>query len=202
MSGEIIKHAAALSDARQIGLTPRILTFFACLVMLVLAGAIAANAQPAKNQFTHLTAEHQTAVKNYIGAKTNLRPAQISDCKNKFGLDSLRQSAGKSAHPYYAAQDFNEDKITDFAVVLYDSSKKVDARFMILIFNGSKSGAYKLASTTAGADLRQGGIWTRGFGTDDRKTSVTAGVYETDDCIWLEWENGKYVAHDCAEVEN
>ena len=201
MSGEIITPVTAPDGEQQIKLTNRFLAFFWCLTALVLGGAIA-NAQPAKNQFAHLQAEHQTAVKNYIGAKTNLRPAQISDCKNKFGLDSLRQSAGKTAHPYYAAQDFNQDKIQDFAVVLYDSSKKIDARFMILIFNGAKSGAYKLASTTAGADLRQGGIWTYGFGTDEQKTSVTAGVYETDDCMWIGWDGKKYVAHDCAEVEN
>jgi len=173
----------------------------ASIILTILSAAGYGQKKP-PNYFAHLPSEHAAAVKNHIGGKTNLRPAQISDCKNKFGLDSLRQSAGKGAHPYYAAADFNRDKIMDFVVVLYDSNKKADARFTILIFNGSKSGAFKLASTTTGADLRQGGIWTDGFGTDTAKTSVTAGVYETDDCIWLEWENGKYVAHECSEVEN
>lgn len=170
------------------------------VIFAVCAGHAAA--QKASDQFAHLKAEHAAAVKAYIGANKNLRPAMRVDCKSKFGLESLRQSAGNAAHPYYAAADFNRDKITDFAVVLYDSTKKADARFTLLIFNGSKSGAYKLASTTAKMDLRQGGIWTYGFGSDDTKTSVTAGVFETDDCIWLEWENGKYVAHDAGELED
>ena len=158
-------------------------------------------AQKAANQFAHLNAAQTATVKSYIGQKKNLRPALRADCKNKFGLESLRQSAGNAAHPYFAAADFNRDKIADFAIVLYDSSRKADARFTVLIFNGSKSGAYQLASTNAGMDLRQGGIWTYGFGTDETKTSVTVGEWETDDCIWIEWENGKYVAHDCGELE-
>ena len=174
----------------------------ALLLALMFVTNAAAQKTGAKNNFAHLKAEHAVAVKNYIGTKTNLRPAQMSDCKNKFGLDSLRQSAGKSAHPYYAANDFNQDKIADFAVVLIDSNRQADPRFTILIFNGAKNGGYKLAHTTVDADLRQGGIWTYGFGTDDSKTSVTAGVYETDDCIWIEWDGKKYVKHDCAEVEN
>lgn len=174
---------------------------------LLLAAAFAACAennfaQKAVNQFAHLNAAQTAAVKGYIGQKKNLRPAMRVDCKNKFGLESLRQSAGNSAHPYFAAADFNRDKIADFAVVLHDSSRAADARFTLLIFNGSGSGAYQLASTNAGMDLRQGGIWTDGFGSDAAKTSVTAGVFETDDCVWIEWENGKYVTHDCSEVEN
>lgn len=174
--------------------------FLLAAALTVFAGQTAA--QKSSNQFAHLKNEHAAAVKNYIGTKKNLRPALRADCKNKFGLESLRQSAGNSAHPYYAAADFNRDKITDFAVVLYDSSQKTDERFTLLIFNGTKSGAYKLASTNAGMDLRQGGIWTYGFGSDDTKTSVTAGEYETDYCVWIEWEKGKYVTHDCAEAEN
>lgn len=174
----------------------------ALLLAFVFVTNAAAQKTGTKNSFAHLKAEHAAAVKSYIGIKTNLRPAQVSDCKNKFGLDSLRQSAGKSAHPYYAAKDFNQDRITDFAVVLIDSNRQADARFTILIFNGAKNGGYKLAHTTPGADLRQGGIWTYGFGTDATKTSVTAGEYETDDCIWIEWDGKKYVVRDCAEVEN
>lgn len=167
---------------------------------VVCAGQMAA--QKAVNQFAHLTAERAAVVKAYIGANKNLRPAMRVNCQNKFGLDSLRQSAGKQAHPYYAAADFNRDKITDFAVVLYDSSRAADARFTLLIFNGTTTGAYKLAFTNPKMDLRRGGIWTYGFGTDEAKTSVTAGEFETDDCIWVEWENGKYAIHDCAEAEN
>ena len=181
----------------------RFLTFGKTSVLAMMFVACAANglAQKAKDQFAHLKAEHKAAVKNYIGAK-NLRPAMRVDCQNKFGLESLRRNAGSAAHPYYATADFNRDKIEDFAVVLYDSSQKADARFTLLIFNGTKSGAFKLASTNAGMDLRQGGIWTDGFGTDETKRSVTAGVFETDECVWVEWENGKYVTRDCAEVEN
>ncbi len=174
--------------------------------MLLLAAFVVcagqAAAQKAVNQFAHMTAEHAAAVKAYIGANKSLRPAMRVDCQNKFGLDSLRQSAGAKAHPYYAAADFNRDKITDFAVVLYDSSRAADARFTLLIFNGAKTGAYKLAFTDPKMDLRQGGIWTYGFGSDDTKTSVTAGEFETDDCIWVEWEKGKYVIHDCGELED
>ena len=50
-------------------------------------------------------------------------------------------------------------------------------------------------------DLRQGGIWTNGFDSETGKTTLTAGVFETDDAIWTEWTGGKYVAHD-AESEN
>lgn len=174
------------------------------LLLLTACAAFAATAaaQKAVNQFAHLTAEHAAAVRAYIGANKNLRPAMRVDCQNKFGLDSLRQSAGAKAHPYYAAADFNRDKITDFAVVLYDASRAADARFTLLIFNGTKKGAYQLAFTDPKMDLRQGGIWTYGFGTDETKTSVTAGAYETDDCIWVEWEKGKYVVHDCGELED
>ena len=170
------------------------------MTILIVASGFGQKQTP--NYYAHLKAEHAAVVKNYIGKNANLRPAQVSDCKNKFGLDSLRRSAGKSAHPYYAAKDFNRDRIADFAVVLFDAKGKADSRFTILIFNGAKSGDYKLASTTAGADLRQGGIWTYGFGTDDTKTSLTAGEYETDNCIWIEWDGKKYVEHDCGEAEN
>jgi len=152
--------------------------------------------------YAHLKAEHAATVKTYIGKRANLRPAQVSDCKNKFGLDSLQQSAGKSAHPYYAAKDFNRDRIGDFVVVLFDSKAKADSRFTLLIFNGAKLGNYKLASTTRNVDLRRGGIWTDGFGSDGTKTTLTAGEYETDNCIWIEWKIGKYVAHDCEEGAN
>ena len=170
-----------------------------CLTILLAASGFAQ--KTTQNYYAHLTAEHAAVVKNYIGKQTNLRPAQTSDCKNKFGLDSLRQSAGKSAHPYYAAADFNQDKIKDFSVVLYDGKAKTTERFTILIFDGAKSGAYKLAHKTVGVDLRQGGIWTYGFSLDKKKTTVTVGEYETDDCFWIEWDGKKYVAHDCGELE-
>lgn len=172
----------------------------AALVCLFAANNFGQTKTP--DYFAHLKAEHAAAVKNYIGAQSNLRPAQTADCKNKSGLDLFRQTAGKrGAHPYYAVADFNRDKVADFAVVLYDSKAKAAERFTILIFNGAKSGAYKLAHKTAGADLRQGVIWTDGFSTDGTKITVTAGEYQTDACIWIEWENGKYVAHDCGEAE-
>lgn len=174
----------------------------AALLGVTLLFIAAALGQKTTDYYAHLKPEHATAVKNYVAAKNNLRPAQISDCKNKFGLDSLRQTAGKSAHPFYAVADFNRDKVSDFAVVLYDSKKAEDARFTILIFNGVKSGGYKLAHKTENADLREGGIWTYGFSADGEKPTVTAGEYETDNCIWIEWERGQYVVHDCAEMEN
>lgn len=172
----------------------------ACAALCLFAGRASAQ-KSAQNFYAHMTAEQATTVKNYIGKNASLRPAQVSDCKNKFGLNSLRQSAGKSAHPYYAVADFNQDKIKDFSMVLYDAKAKATERFTILIFNGAKSGAYKLAHKTSGADLRQGGIWTYGVSLDKKKTTVTVGEYETDDCFWIEWNGKKYVAHDCEELE-
>ena len=172
------------------------------LAILFAASAGGAAAQKTTNNFAHLKTEHAAILKNYIGAKKNLRPAQISDCKNKFGLDSLRLAAGNTAHPYYAVADFNRDNVSDFAVVLYDSKKAPDARFTVLIFDGAKSGAYKMARKIENADLRQGGIWTDGFGADNEKATVTAGVFETDDCFWIEWDGKKYAARECAEAEN
>lgn len=157
--------------------------------------------QKTSDYYAHLKTAHQAVLKDYLGNQANLRPAQVTDCKNNFGLDSLRQNAGKSAHPFYAVADFNRDKISDFAVVLYDSTKAADARFIVLIFNGTKSGGYKIAFKSAAMDLRQGGIWTDGFGSEQGKITLTAGVFETDDAIWIEWTRGKYVAH-TAESEN
>lgn len=175
-----------------------------CFVLICAACVYVSNgfAQKTSGYYAHLKPEHQATLKTYLGSQTNLRPAQISDCKNKFGLDSLRQSAGKSAHPYYAIADFNQDRVSDFAIVLYDSKKAANARFTVLIFNGAKSGDYKMAYKSEAMDLRQGGIWTYGFSTDGKKKTVTAGEYETDNCIWIEWERGRYVVHDCAEMEN
>ncbi len=61
-----------------------------CLTILFVASGFGQKQTP--NYYAHLKAEHATVVKNYIGKQANLRPAQFSDCKNKFGLDSLRRS--------------------------------------------------------------------------------------------------------------
>lgn len=179
--------------------TTKLLLIFLCAAFVLVGDGF--GQKTAANFYAHLKPEHQLAVKNYIGDKANLRPAQTSDCKNKFGLDSFRQNNDKAAHPYYSVADFDKDGADDFAVVLYDSKQAANVRFTVLIFKGAKSGSYKMSFKSANMDLRQGGIWTDGFGAEEGKTTLTAGVFETDDAIWIEWSGGKYVAHD-ADSEN
>lgn len=180
----------------------KLLAFPGALIILTILSLVSYGQSETRSYYAHLNAEHAKIVKNYIGSQTNLRPAQASDCKNKIGLDSFHQSMGAQAHPFYAVKDFNRDGIPDLAVVIYEMNKEVDKRFTLLIFNNSRSGDYKLSYKKENIDLRQGGIWLSEFGADDVKTSLTAGVFETDDCFWVEWIGKKYVEHTYEEAEN
>lgn len=166
--------------------------------LIVLTYTTGSSQGRAYDLYAHMEPGHGPAVNAYLGRRVNLRPAVATDCKNNFGLESFFRDAGPKAHPYYTVADLNRDNISDFAIALYDDKRKSGSRFMVVIFNGKKAGGYAPAHTVTGLDLRQGGIWTNGFGTDQRKTSLTVGAFETDDCIWIEWKGRRYVRHDCS----
>lgn len=169
---------------------------YSSLFLIIFTFALSASAQTngSKSAFAHLQKEHAAALQAWLKSKTNLRPAQVSDCKNKAGLKLMRESESKF-HPYYAVYDFDKDGREDFAVVLFDSRQKLNARFTLLVFKGDAEGNFKTAYTLSKIDLRQGGLWL--VILEESVTNLHIGEFETDNCGFLHWSNGKLVLRDC-----
>jgi hypothetical protein len=163
------------------------------IVAAIFALTVGASAQ-GKTSTAHLEKEHARALQIWLKANPKYRAAQASDCKNQFGLKSMRGDDAKF-HPYYAVYDFDQDGTEDFAVVVIDAKRKPEFQSTLLVFKGDKRGGYRAAKTIAGLDLRQGGIWTGVM--EEGVTDLYIGVFETDDCSYLHWSDKKLVLRNC-----
>jgi hypothetical protein len=187
---EIIKIMS--NNSNQTARLCRSIIFSVAAIFALTVGASAQN----KTSTAHLEKEHARALRIWLRANPKYRAAQASDCKNRFGLKSMRGDDAKF-HPYYAVYDFDENGIKDFAVVVVDTKRKTGFQYTLLVFKGDKQGAYRAAKTIDGLDLRQGGIWT-GV-TEEGVTDLYIGEFETDNCLYLHWSNKKLVLRDCEE---
>lgn len=184
------------------------LTLALLLLSISTLGAItqAQRTQSSANIASAMSAEHTAALGKLLEAKRGLRLATDSDCRNKDGLKSMRQSFGRKFQPYYLVKDFNGDAVDDFAVALVDSSRKADSQFTLVIFHGKRNanakgqepgdgGAFQIAFTQENLDLRQGGLWAGELERGRRPLYV--GIFETDDCSRLRWNGKRYVIQPC-----
>ena len=170
------------------------ITIVIALVLIFIANAAAQ--KTGDKAFAKMPPPHAAALKTWLAAKPNLRLATEADCGNKEGL-KLQRIENESYQPYYFAGDFNADRKTDFAVALVDAKKPKNKRFAILIFNGSKTG-FQAAYFDAGFDLSDSGLFF--FGEKPERLAV--GEFQTDNCGFFRWKNGKYVAEDCSIIED
>ncbi|MDQ3063972.1 MAG: hypothetical protein M3R14_14095 [Acidobacteriota bacterium] len=159
----------------------------------IFALTVCASAQ-SKSSTAHLNSTHAKALQTWLKANPKYRAAQVADCKNKFGLKSMRGDDAKF-HPYYAVYDYDKDETEDFAVVVIEANRKPDFQYTLLIFKGDKQGNYKMAKTIDSMDLRQGGIWLNVM--EEGITDLYIGEFQTDNCSYLQWSNKKFVIRDC-----
>ncbi len=159
----------------------------------IFALTICSSAQ-SKTSTTHLEKEHAKALQIWLKANPKYRAAQVADCKNKFGLKSMRGDDAKF-HPYHAVYNFDKDETKDFAVVVIDASRKPDFQYTLIVFKGDKQGSFKAAKTIDSMDLRQGGIWLGEMEED--VTDLYIGEFQTDNCSYLQWSNKKFVIKNC-----
>ena len=146
--------------------------------------------------FAQLSAAQAAAVKEYIGARASLRPAIESDCENSDGLEIQRAIYGAKYHPYYAAWDFDKDKIEDFAVALFDENTKPKARFTIVVFKGAANKTFAPIYTVPKIDLSLGGIEL----DESKKGAVELRLvhFQTEQgCTILRWRNRRFVLREC-----
>ena len=163
------------------------------IITAIYAMAIYASAQ-SKTSTAHLNSKHAKALQTWLKTNQKYRAAQVADCKNKFGLKSIRADNVKF-HPYYAVYDFDKDKAEDFAVVMIDASRKPDFQYTLLVFKGDAKGNYKTVKIIDSMDLRQGGILLNEL--EEGITDLSIGEFQTDNCSYLQWRNKKFVMRDC-----
>jgi hypothetical protein len=162
-------------------------------IAAIFALAVCASAQ-SKTSTAHLQKQHAAVLQTWLKANPKYRAAQVSDCKNKFGLNSMRGDDAQF-HPFYAVYDFDKDETKDFAVVVIDAKRKPEFQYTLLIFKGDAKGNYKAAKTIDSMDLRQGGIWVNDM--EEGVTDLYIGEFQTDNCSYLSWSNKKLVLRDC-----
>lgn len=80
------------------------------------------------DHFNHLLFAHAAALKRWLAARPDLRPAQTWD----YGEDKMRLlrevDNNPKRHPYYVTGDFNKDGRQEFAVILAYRTSKLDAQ--------------------------------------------------------------------------
>lgn len=151
--------------------------------------------------FTHLAKNHAAAVRQYIGANKNLRPALEKDCENEDGIYVQRVVYGLKYHPYYAVHDFDKDKIRDFALVFLDEQAAPDARFTLVVFKGAANKTFKPVFTGSKTDLSMGGIELEKIGKNTVELRVVH--FQTEQgCSVLQWRNRKFVLAECPTDES
>ncbi len=110
----------------------------------------------AQKSVSDLAPEHAAALESYMSANKNLKFRPQSNLSDDY-LKFVHESMGKGFKPNYAVGDFNRDKISDFAVLLYREGKPVptgasggehtpDHPIRLVVFNGTKSG-FRVAFT-------------------------------------------------------
>src|SRR5262245_56770935 len=87
----------------------------ACLLLSVLTGTYSAVAQ---KSVTDLRPSHAAALERYMSANKKLTFLQEHNLSDEY-LRSVHEWMGKTFMPNYAVGDFNRDKFTDFAVLVY-----------------------------------------------------------------------------------
>ncbi len=143
----------------------------------------------------YLRAPHRAVLQQWLAGKPGLRLATEKDCLNKEGLKATRQENGQNYQPYYAVGDFNRDGQEDFAVALINPGKR-SRRFGIAIFNGpfnlrNPRRASVPPFFTEEIDLSDGGLVSLSG------NRLVAGVFQTDNCVWLRPSGRTYVMKNC-----
>jgi len=128
----------------------------------IFALTVCATAQ-SETSTAHLEKEHAKALQTWLKANPKYRAAQVADCKNKFGLNSMRGDDAKF-HPYYAIYDFDKDSSKDFAVVVIDAKRKPDFQHTLIIFKGDARSNYKAAHRNV--RFRSYHLWHYRFASD------------------------------------
>lgn len=88
-----------------------------------------------------LNPSQERVLKAWLAKHPEFRVATDADCRCEDDIQQMKTGDGKNwpavpdYHPYSAVGDFNGDGITDFAVVVIDTSKSVK-NFELLVFNG------------------------------------------------------------------
>jgi hypothetical protein len=126
------------------------------LVLLILASCfVGAKAQ---TSVSDLAPAHAAALEQYMSVNKDLTFRQTHNLSDEY-LKLVREWMGKRFQPNYAVGDFNRDKRTDFAVLLYRKGEPVandgieseehksDYPLRLVVFNGLRSG-FKVAYTT------------------------------------------------------
>lgn len=136
----------------------------------------------AQRSISDLAPAHARALERYLSANKIVSFRSDDNVSNEY-LKTMSEGMGKGFKPSYAVGDFNRDKQTDFAVLLYREGKAVvnegvgseehrtDRPMRLVVFNGSRAGL-RVAYTTdlMGPDAA--------FITFDKK--LYYGVFETD----------------------
>ncbi len=158
-------------------------------VLCALPGAV--KTQQKDTATAHLRPQHREVVEGWLARRPDLRLATVADCLNKDGLAATRQQFARDHHPYYAVGDFNRDRREDFAVALVNKRKRKN-KFAVAIYNGHVSRDSVPAFFEEDWDLSDGGL----FGGRD---GVTAGPFESDNCVILRPRAKRYIVKNCLE---
>lgn len=112
----------------------------------------------AQQSVSDLAPAHAAALERYMSANKELTFRQTHNLSDEY-LKSVREWMGKGFKPNYAVGDFNRDKRTDFAVLLYRKGEPVtndgieseehqtDYPLRLVVFNGLRTG-FRVAYTT------------------------------------------------------
>ena len=128
-------------------------------VLTILATFWLASMAFGQKSVSELAPGHAAALENYLSANKTLTFRQEHNLSDEY-LKSVHEWFGKRFKPNYAVGDFNRDKITDFAVLVYREGKSEpsgasgennehtpDYPLRLVVFNGAKKG-YSVAYTT------------------------------------------------------
>ena len=94
----------------------------------------------------YMAAKHRNALKDWLAENNKYRLATIDDCECLENVLSLRRGSGGAwkpqpdYQPYYVANDFNGDGVSDFAVVVRPMVSEEGS--LVLIFLGKSGGGY------------------------------------------------------------
>jgi hypothetical protein len=126
------------------------------LVIAFVLWFVAVNVVFGQKSVGDLRPAHAAALQKYFVENRDrhfLPEHQIDNEDLKF----MRETFGKSFHPYYATGDFNGDRLQDFAVIVSRAGspkfedpddpdpRKADHNLSVVVFNGTRLGVYRLA---------------------------------------------------------
>jgi len=143
-----------------------------------------------------LTKHEQRFLDAWLSQHPKYRAATDEDCDCSDDIQQMRTGYSGTwtpypdYHPYVVTGDFNSDGVTDFAVVVIDSSK-VTNNFVLLVFNGPFGSKPKApAYSESDLHLRNQGM---SFGPPRPKPyRVVIGPFESDNTFILVPKGGTY----------